>query len=95
MPGAYLEITLKIADHYRAAAAKVYQEFREPFLATIPGAYSKELLIRSDDVQVLHGFDTAAHAAAYLETDFFRQNVQATLVPLLSAEPEIRIYTRA
>ena len=29
---AYLEITMKIADENRAAAAKVYSDYREPFL---------------------------------------------------------------
>jgi hypothetical protein len=32
----------------------------------IPGALSKELLIREEDVQVLHGFKSVADAKAYL-----------------------------
>lgn len=54
---AYLEITMKIDASNRPAAAKVYTDYRTPFLDTIPGALSKDLLVREDDVQVLHGFD--------------------------------------
>ena len=57
----YLQITLKIAAANRPAAAGVYQQFKGPFLATIAGAKSKELLVRDEDVQVLHGF---GHAGA-------------------------------
>ena len=71
----------------RPAAAKVYAEYREPFLKTIPGAQSKELLLREEDVQVLHGFDTVEHAAAYLKSSLFQNDVVAALAPHLSAEP--------
>ena len=37
---AYLEITMKINDENRPAAAKVYNGYRPPFLYTIPGALS-------------------------------------------------------
>lgn len=92
MTGAYLQITLKIASANRPAAARVYVDYREPFLKTIPGAQSKELLLREEDVQVLHGFDTVEHAAAYLKSSLFQNDVVAALAPNLSAEPEIRIY---
>jgi hypothetical protein len=92
MTGAYLQITLKIATANRPAAARVYADYREPFLKTILGAKSKELLIREEDVQVLHGFDTVEHAAAYLKSSLFQNDVVAALAPNLSAEPEIRIY---
>ncbi len=52
----YLEITLKIDDIDRSAAAGVYAKYKKPFLDTVSGALSKELLLREDDVQVLHGF---------------------------------------
>ena len=42
----YLEITLKIQDKNRPSAAGVYTKFKPPFLSTIPGAKSKELLVR-------------------------------------------------
>ena len=51
---AYLEITMQIDNTNRPAAAKVYTDYRAPFLDTIEGALTKELLIRDEDVQVLH-----------------------------------------
>ena len=90
---AYLEITMKIDDMNRPAAAKVYTDYRTPFLNTIPGALSKELLVREDDVQVLHGFDN--HAQAYLTSAMFQNDVFVGLKPLWSAEPEVKIYSVA
>ncbi len=65
---AYLEITMKIDETNRPAAAKVYTDYRGPFLAEIKGALTKDLLIRDEDVQVLHGFDSTENAQAYLES---------------------------
>ena len=48
---AYLEITMQIAPANRPAAAKVYQNYRAPFLSNITGALSKELLVRDLDVR--------------------------------------------
>ena len=93
MSGAYLEITLDIKPVNREAAAKVYKEYREPFLTTISGAKTKELLIRDDDVQVLHGFDTVEQAETYLQSDLFNNDVVDALKPLLEKTPEIRIYS--
>ncbi len=92
---AYLEITLKVADSDRATAAGVYEKFRQPFLDTVPGATSKELLVRDEDVQVLHGFETSAEAKAYLESELFSSDVVSGLSPVLQAEPDIRIYETA
>lgn len=92
---AYLEITLQIDGADRPAAAGVYQQYKQPFLDTIPGAASKELLIRDEDVQVLHGFATIEQAWAYLSSDLFTKDVVTGLAPLLKAEPEVRIYTVA
>ncbi|WP_449276616.1 hypothetical protein [Leucobacter sp. GX24907] len=92
---AYLEITLQIDDENRTAAAAVYQKYKQPFLETIPGAQSKELLVRAEDVQVLHGFDTAENASAYLSTALFTGDVVGELGPLLVADPEIRVYDAA
>ena len=88
----YLQITLKVAPANRPAAAGVYQQYREPFLKTIAGAKSKDLLIRDEDVQVLHTFDTAQQASAYLKTPLFSSDVVSALKPLLDAAPDIRIY---
>ena len=91
----YLQITLKIAPANRPAAAGVYQRYKAPFLDTIAGAKSKQLLVRDDDVQVLHSFDTAEHAGAYLKTGLFTSDVVGALKPLLDAAPDVRIYEAA
>ena len=89
---AYLEITLKVSNNNRSAAAKVYNDYKGPFLKEITGAESKELLIRDEDVQVLHGFASVADAQAYLKSEMFNDDVVKGLAPLLDAEPEVRIY---
>ena len=90
---AYLEITLKVDAKDRAAAGTIYAKYKQPFLSEIAGATSKELLIRDDDVQVLHGFKTRTDAENYLKSDLFNNDVVAGLKPLLKASPEVRIYT--
>jgi hypothetical protein len=90
----YLQITLKVASHNRAAAAAVYQQYRAPFLDTVAGAQSKDLLVRDEDVQVIHGFDTLAQANAYLTNPLFAADIVKALRPLLDAAPEIRIYSQ-
>ena len=92
---AYLEITMKIDAENRPAAAMVYNDYRQPFLDTIEGALTKDLLIRDEDVQVLHGFDSAEHAQAYLSSSLFQNDVFVGLKPLWSADPDVRIYTVA
>lgn len=92
MTGAYLEITLKIDEENRPAAVGVYEKYKMPFLNNASGAKSKELLVRGDDVQVLHGFHSTDDAEAYLESDLFTKDVVGELGPLLAADPEIRIY---
>lgn len=92
---AYLEITMKIDEENRPAAAKVYSDYRQPFLDTIEGALTKELLIRGEDVQVLHGFDSVEHAKAYLDSEMFKNDVFVGLKPLWSADPDVRIYSAA
>lgn len=92
---AYLEITMKIDAANRPAAAKVYNDCRQPFLDTIEGALTKNLLIRDEDVQVLHGFDSAEHAQAYLSSAMFQNDVFVALKPLWSADPDVKIYTVA
>lgn len=89
---AYLQITMKVPAENRAAAAKVYTDYRQPFLDTIPGALSKQLLVRDEDVQVMHGFDSVEHAKAYLKSDLFTKKVFPGLKPTWSADPEVRIY---
>jgi hypothetical protein len=92
---AFLEITLTVAPDNRSAAAAVYDKYRQPFLTNVSGATSKQLLLRDEDVQVLHGFDSVADAGAYLSSELFTADVVGELSPLLAAEPEIRIYDEA
>ncbi|WP_371361992.1 hypothetical protein SRRS_32590 [Sporomusa rhizae] len=92
---AYLEITMVINNANRPAAAKVYKDYRQPFLNQIKGALTKELLIRDEDVQVLHGFDSVENAKAYLDSEMFKNDVFVGLKPLWSATPDVKIYTVA
>lgn len=92
---AYLEITMVIPDANRPAAVKVYTDYRQPFLNEIKGAASKDLLVRDEDVQVLHGFDSVENAKAYLESSMFQNDVFVGLKPLWSADPDVKIYTVA
>lgn len=91
----YLEITLQIKPGNRPAAAGVYTKYKQPFLDTIKGAESKELLIRDEDVQVLHGFNCPDCAKAYLSSTLFTADVVGELKPLLTAPPDVRIYQAA
>lgn len=90
---AYLQITMKIDPKNRPKAADVYTKYRAPFLDNIPGALTKNLLVRDEDVQVLHGFDSEAHAKGYLDSELFKNDVVIGLQPLWSAPPDVRIYT--
>ena len=65
------------------------------FLVQIKGVVSKELLIRSEDVQVLHGFDSVENAEAYLKSEMFNSDVFVGLKPLWSADPEVGIFSVA
>ncbi|MEP0274173.1 MAG: hypothetical protein ABJF93_19915 [Balneola sp.] len=91
--GAYLEITLDIKDENRSNAGAVYVKYKQPFLDRIKGAVSKQLLLRSDDVQVLHGFKTEEDVNEYLKSELFQQDVVRELKPYLESDPEIRIYS--
>lgn len=92
MAKSYLEITLKVNDVDRGSAAGIYSKYKAPFLQTIKGAVSKELLVRTEDVQVLHGFESVEDAAAYLATELFNNDVVVALKPYLQDNPEVRIY---
>ena len=93
---AYLEITLKVAKHNRTAAAGVYTKYRETFLTQVKGAQSKELLIRDEDVQVLHRFDAVNDARSYVASDLFTRDVAGGgLQPFLQEAPDVRIYETA
>lgn len=89
---AYLEITMKISEENRPAAAQVYAAYRQPFLDTVPGALTKALLVRPEDVQVLHGFDSMENARAYLDSQLFTDDVVAGLKPTWDADPSVVVY---
>ena len=90
---AHLEITLDVKAENRSKAGGVYLKYKNPFLEKVKGATSKELLIRTDDVQVLHGFESEADANAYLTSEIFQNDVVRELKPYLESDPEIRIYS--
>lgn len=92
MTKAYLEITLKVSAPDRVGAGEIYAKYKQPFLATVPGAQSKDLLLREEDVQVLHRFDSRASAEGYLRSSLFGNDVVRELKPYLMADPDIRIY---
>ena len=93
---AYLKVTMTIDPADRAAGAKIYySDYLQEFLDTVPGAKTKELLVRDEDVQVLHGFETAEQANAYLSSELFTTKVVPGLTPLFKADPDIRVYTVA
>jgi hypothetical protein len=84
---ASFEMTLKVSNENRPAAAGVYTQYKEPFLKHIKGAQSKELLIRNEDVQVLHGVTSVADANAYLaQTQHVRHEPQTRCNVLPSKE---------
>ncbi|MFE9053881.1 hypothetical protein [Streptomyces mutabilis] len=89
---AYLEITLSVDPANRSAAAAVYEKYKQQFLDGVSGATSKELLIRDEDIQVLHGFRSVADARAYLVSGLFTRDVVGELAPLLSTDPDVRVY---
>ncbi|ACU63388.1 hypothetical protein [Chitinophaga pinensis] len=95
MSKAYLQISMQIDAADRANAAGVYNKYKAAFLDNVQGAKAKELLIREEDVQVLHEFDTVENASAYLQTELFNQDVVTALKPYLKANPDVRIYTVA
>jgi hypothetical protein len=89
---AYLEITLVINEADRGNAARVYEKYKEPFLKGIPGAKSKDLLVRAEDVQVLHGFESTQNAQDYMKSPLFTNDVVTALKPYLKKDPDVRIY---
>lgn len=92
MAKAYLAITLKIDEADRANAAGVYNTYKAPFLETIKGALSKELLVHVEAIQVLHGFDSIEHAQQYLMSPLFNSDVVNALKPYLKGQPDIKIF---
>ena len=95
MSKAYLKIAVKISEVNRPAAAEVYSKYKQLFLDKIKGALSKELLIRNENVAVLHGFNTVTEAENYLTSDLFSNDVVSGLKPFLEDNPVVEIYSVA
>jgi hypothetical protein len=91
---AILEITMQVAGANRPKAGAIYAKYKPPFLETVPGAQTKDLLVRDEDVQVIHTFESRDFAERYLASKLFGIDVVGELKPLLAAEPEIRVYER-
>lgn len=92
MVKAYLEITMKIDESNRPAGVAVFTKYKGPFLETIEGAQTKDLLVRDADVQVLHGFASVEAAQAYLQSQLFQDDVFVGLKDLWTEDPDVRIY---
>jgi hypothetical protein len=95
MTKAYLAITLTIDRIERSGATAVYILYKDPFLQTVKGALTKELLLHAEDVQLLHSFDTVENAQQYLVSDLFNKTIVPSLQPYLIGRPNIKIYTVA
>jgi len=95
MTKAYIEITLQVTPSNRKNAGAVYSTYKQAFLDTVAGAKSKELLVRDEDVQVLHGFDSRTAAENYLKSALFNEDVVTALSPYPVADPEVRVYDAA
>ena len=91
----HLQISLNVLAEDRPTAAEIFTLYKAPFLSQAEGARSKELLVRDEDVQGLHGFDSVENANAYLASALFNQDVVIALKPLLQSAPDVRIYATA
>ncbi len=92
MAKAYLQITLKVNAVDKGAVSGVYHKFRALFLEQIQGATSIELLIGDEYIQLLHSFDTAEEAEAFLSTELYNNDMLVALKPFIVDTPEVRIY---
>lgn len=70
-------------------------KWKSRILCVLSSHWSKELLLREQDVQVLHGFDSVEHAEVYLKSEMFNNDVFVGLKPLWSADPDVKIYSVA
>ena len=84
---AYLQVTMTIDPADRASGAKVYSDYLQEFLDTVPGAKTKELLVRDEDVQVLHGFETLEQANAYLTSELLHHQGRPRSDPAVQGRP--------
>jgi len=92
MAKAYLDILLTIQGIDRAGVTAVYNLYKEPFLETVNGALSNELLIHIDDLRIIHGFKSMEDAQYYLLSKFFTSDYITSLKPYIIGNPNVKIY---
>ena len=78
----HLEITMVVKEKNRESVSKVYYDYKESFLKSINGTLIKDLLVRDENIQVLHGFDSIKNVKAYLSSDMLKNDVFVGLQPL-------------
>lgn len=78
----HLEITMVVKEKNRESVSKVYYDYKESFLKSINGTLIKDLLVRDENIQVLHGFNSIKNVKAYLSSDMFKNDVFARLKSL-------------
>ncbi|WP_104381543.1 hypothetical protein [Sphingobacterium sp. HMA12] len=93
MAKAYLQITLKINNSDKGAVSGIYDKFRDSFLDQVKGATSIELLIGNGYIQLLHVFDTAEDAQAFLSTELYNNEILLALKSLMVDTPMISVYS--
>nr|WP_311153586.1 hypothetical protein [uncultured Actinomyces sp.] len=84
---AYLQVTMTIDRADRAAGATVYSDYKQEFLDTVPGARSKELPVRDEDVRVLHGFEAAERADVYPTSELLHHQGRPRSDPAVQGRP--------
>ncbi len=89
---AHLLIRVKIDESRREEMIdKVYEPNRTRFLERISGAISKNLLVRPEDIAILHGFDTRESAEAYLQSSLYQQIVNG-IADYQEENPSVALY---
>lgn len=92
MAKAYLDIELTIEGIDRAGVTAVYNLYKDPFLESVKGAISNELLVHVEDVRIFHGFESLEDAQLYLLSKFFNTDFITSLKPYIIDNPNVRIY---
>ncbi|WP_312191707.1 hypothetical protein [Sphingobacterium sp.] len=92
MAKAYLDIKLTIEGIDRAGVTAVYNLYKDPFLESVKGAISNELLVHVEDVRIFHGFESLEDAQLYLLSKFFNIDFITSLKPYIIGNPNVRIY---
>lgn len=95
MEKAYLSVNMKIDSGKLPEVTRVYTSYWEQFLKTIHGARTKDLVIRNEDVQILHSFNSVEDAVGFLSSEMFQKAVFIDLQPYWNDELNVRIYTAA